>query len=125
MGRVRAEVAVNGRNCWTLFDTGTRTTYVVQDLTPVLPTFELERVEPVSLGGKIHKVTQKCRLICLVEGLPVRTLARVLEEIGEDEEGRRIEILLGALAMQEWGIRPIPDEERLDMTHYPREFVEY
>ena len=125
MGRVRAEVVVNGRNCWALFDTGARNTYVVQDLTPVLPTFELERVEPVSLGGKIHEVTQECRLICLVEGLPVRTLARVLEEIGEDEEGRRIEILLGALAMQEWGIRPIPDEERLDMTHYPREFVEY
>ena len=125
MGRVRAEVVVNGRNCWALFDTGARNTYVVQDLAPVLLTFELERVEPVSLGGKIHEVTQECRLICLVEGLPVRTLARVLEEIGEDEEGRRIEILLGALAMQEWGIRPIPDEERLDMTHYPREFVEY
>jgi len=125
MGRVRAEVVVNGRDCWTLFDTGARNTYVVQDLTPVLPTFELERVEPVSLGGKLHKVTRECRLICLIEGLPVRTLARVLEEIGEDEEGRRIEILLGALTMQEWGIRPIPDEERLDMTHYPREFVEY
>jgi len=125
MGRVRAEVAVNGRNCWTLFDSGARNTYVVQDLTPVLPTFELERVEPVSLGGKTHKVTKECRLQCLVEGLPVRTLARVLEEIGEDQEGRRIEILFGALAMQEWGIRPIPDEERLDMTHYPREFVEY
>lgn len=125
MGRVRAEVVVNGRNCWTLFDTGARNTYVVQDLTPVLPTFELERVEPVSLGGKVYKVTKECRLTCLVEGLPVRTLARVLEEIGEDEEGRRIEILLGALTMQEWGIRPIPDEERLDMTHYPREFVEY
>ncbi|MFQ5859314.1 MAG: hypothetical protein ACE5LU_27250 [Anaerolineae bacterium] len=125
MGRVRAEVVVNGRNCWTLFDTGARNTYVVQDLTSVLPTFELERVEPVALGGEAHKVTKECRLTCLVEGLPVRTLARVLEEIGEDEEGRRIEILLGALAMQEWGIRPIPDEERLDMTHYPREFVEY
>jgi starvation-inducible outer membrane lipoprotein len=125
MGRVRAEVVVNGRNCWTLFDTGARNTYVVQDLTSVLPTFELERVELVSLGGKVHKVTKECRLTCLVEGLPVRTLARVLEEIGEDEEGRRIEILFGALTMQEWGIRPIPDEERLDMTHYPREFVEY
>jgi len=125
MGRVRAEVVVNGRNCWTLFDTGARNTYVVQDLTSVLPTFELERVELVSLGGKLHKVTKECRLTCLVEGLPVRTLARVLEEIGEDEEGRRIEILFGALTMQEWGIRPIPDEERLDMTHYPKEFVEY
>jgi hypothetical protein len=27
--------------------------------------------------------------------------------------------------MQRWGIRPVPDEERLDMTHYPEEFVEY
>jgi len=125
MGRVRAEVVVDGRNYWTLFDTGARNTYVVQDLTSLLPTYELERVEPVSLGGKAHKVTRECRLTCLVEGLPVRTLARVLEEIGRDEEGRRIDILLGALAMQEWGIRPIPDEERLDMTHYPREFVEY
>jgi len=125
MGRVRAEVAVNGRNCWALFDTGARNTYVVQDLPSVLPTFELERVEPVLLGGEVHKVTKECRLTCLVEGLPVRTHARVLEEIGRDEEERKIEILLGALAMQEWGIRPIPDEERLDMTHYPREFVEY
>ena len=125
MGRVRAEVVVNGRDCWTLFDTGARNTYVVQDLTSVLPTFESERVEPVSLGGEVHRVTKRCLLTCLVEGLPIWTHARVLEEIGEDEEGRRIEILLGALAMQEWGIRPIPDEERLDMTHYPREFVEY
>ena len=31
----------------------------------------------------------------------------------------------GTLAMQEWGIVPIPREERLDMTHYPREFVEF
>jgi hypothetical protein len=49
----------------------------------------------------------------------------VLEEIGVDEEGRRIEVLLGALAMQEWGIRPLPDEERLDLSRYPKEFVEY
>jgi len=125
MGRVRAEVVVNGRHCWALFDTGARNTYVVEDLTSLLPTFELERVELVSLGGEVHNVTRECRLTCLVEGLPVRMLARVLEEIGKDEEGRRIEILLGALTMQEWGIRPIPDEERLDMTHYPKEFVEY
>jgi hypothetical protein len=90
-----------------------------------LPTFELEKPEPVSLGGSVHRVKKECRLICLVEGLSVRTHARVLEEIGEDEEGKRIEILLGALAMQEWGIRPIPDEERLDMSHYPKEFIEF
>jgi hypothetical protein len=32
---------------------------------------------------------------------------------------------VGKLAMQQWGIRPVPDEERLDLTHYPKEFVEF
>lgn len=125
MARVRANIIVKGHNCWTLFDTGARNTYVVRDLTSLLPTFELEKPEPVSLGGKTHRVTKICWLTCLVEGLHVRTHARVLEGIGKDEEGKRIEVLIGALAMQEWGIRPIPDQERLDMSHYPREFIEY
>ncbi len=51
-----------------------------------------------------------------VEGLPISTHARVLDEIGTDEEERRIEILIGALAMQEWGIRPLPDEEAIKTT---------
>lgn len=97
MARVRANVAVKGHNCWTLFDTGARNTYVVKDLISLLPMFELERPEPVSLGGNVHRVTKVCWLTCLI----------------------------GALAMEEWGIRPIPDQERLDMSHYPREFVEY
>lgn len=49
----------------------------------------------------------------------------MIEDIGRDENGRTIEILFGALAMQQWGIRPVPDEERLDLTHYPDEFVEF
>lgn len=49
----------------------------------------------------------------------------VIDEIGADEDGRRIEILFGDLAMQQGGIRPIPDEERLDLSHYPEEFVEF
>jgi len=49
----------------------------------------------------------------------------VIDEIGKDENGTPIEILFGALAMQQWGIRLLPDEERLDLSHYPREFVEF
>ncbi len=49
----------------------------------------------------------------------------VIDEIGNDESGTRIEILFGALAMQQWGIRPIPDEEKLDLSHYPDEFLEF
>ena len=49
----------------------------------------------------------------------------VIDEIGNDEDGTPIEILFGALAMQQWGIRLIPDEEKLDLTRYPEEFLEY
>jgi len=55
----------------------------------------------------------------------VSTHAFVVEEIGEDEEGNPIEILFGALAMQQWGIRLKPSEERLDLSHYPKELVEF
>ena len=61
----------------------------------------------------------------MIGELPIRGHARVLDKIGIDEDGKRIDVLIGALTMQEWGIRPIPDEERLDMTHYPKEFVEF
>ena len=29
------------------------------------------------------------------------------------------------LALRQWGIRPSPDEERLDLSHCPEEFVEF
>lgn len=51
VARARANVTVAGRNCWALFDGGARNTYVIQELIPLLPTFELEKEEPVSLGG--------------------------------------------------------------------------
>ena len=125
MGRVRANVEVAGRSFWTLFDTGSRNTYVVEEVASLLPTFPLGRREPVALGGRVHGVEKHCVLSCQIEGLPIEIRARVLPEIGRDEDGKTIEILFGALAMQEWGLVPIPHEERLDTTHYPREFVEF
>ena len=34
-------------------------------------------------------------------------------------------VTAGLFLMEERGIRPIPDEERLDMSHYPKEFIEF
>lgn len=125
MGRVRANITIAGHNYWALFDSGARNTYIVEMLTADLPTFTLEKSEPVALGGRIHQEVKRCLLTCQVENLPIWTHARVLEEIGTDELGKKIEVLIGALTMQEWGIRLVLDEERLDLTHYPREFVEF
>ena len=60
-----------------------------------------------------------------IEGHAITTLALVIDEIERDENGTLIEILFGALAMQQWGIRPVSDEERLNLSHYPREFIEF
>jgi hypothetical protein len=125
MGRIRRTIKVNGRECWTLFDTGARNTYVTVDVASVLTTAKTRRPFRSAIGGTIKETTETALLEAEVEGRRISTHAMVIDEIGKDEEGTSIDILFGALAMQQWGIRPIPDEERLDLTHYPEEFLEF
>jgi len=125
MGRIRKAIKVNGRECWTLFDTGARNTYVVPEVAVLLATSKTPRPFRSAIGGEVRETTTAALLEAEVEGHRISTHAMVIEEIGADEEGRRLEVLFGALAMQQWGIRPVPDEERLDLSHYPEEFVEF
>ncbi|OHB63690.1 MAG: hypothetical protein A2Y77_17970 [Planctomycetes bacterium RBG_13_62_9] len=118
-------IAVDGRLCWTLFGTGVRNTYVVPAVAEVLATSETPHPIRTALGGSVKETTKTALLQAEIDGHPISTHAMVVSEIGKDEDGRPIEILFGALAMQQWGIRPIPDEERLDLSHYPEEFVEF
>jgi hypothetical protein len=85
----------------------------------------MPRAFRTALGGAVRETNTAAILEAEIQGHPISTHALVLEEIGNDEEGKPIEILFGALAMQQWGIRPVPDEERLDLSHYPEEFVEF
>jgi len=77
------------------------------------------------LGGNVKETNETALLEAEVEGRLISTHAMVINEIGRDEDGKDIEILFGALAMQQWGIRLIPDQEKLDLSHYPEEFVEF
>jgi hypothetical protein len=125
MGRIRQNIRVKGKKFWTLFDTGARNTYIVPAVASRLATAKLGKPFRSALGGKVKTATQGAFLIAWLEGKKVFTHAMVIDEIGKDDEGKSIDVLFGALAMQQWGIRPIPDEERLDLTHYPKEFVEF
>ena len=125
MGGVRRAIKVDGRECWTLFDTGARNTYVVPAVAGLLTTAREPFTFRVSIGGQVKQTDTRALLEAEVEGRRISAHAMVVDEIGRDEDGRPIEILFGALAMQQWGIRPIPDEERLDLTHYPEEFLEF
>jgi hypothetical protein len=125
MGRIKQKIKVDGQECWTLFDTGARNTYVIPSVAQVLKTSPMPRPMRTALGGNVKETNTAAILAAEIQGHPISSNALVIEEIGKDEDGELIEILFGALAMQQWGIRPVPDEERLDLSHYPDEFVEF
>jgi hypothetical protein len=125
MGRIRENITVKGKNCWTLFDSGSRNTYITKNVAVNLQISDLQKPRPVSLGGKIHNVVKECILTCVIEGFDISTYTMVLEDIGIDEDGKEIEVLFGALAMQQWGIKLDLEREKLDMSNYPKEFVEF
>jgi len=125
MGRIRQMMKVGGRDCWTLFDTGARNTYVVPEVASTLRTSRVERPFRTALGGEVKQTNQTALLEGEVEGRGVSTHAMVIDEIGNDENGTRIEILFGALAMQQWGIRLVPQEQKVDVSRYPEEIIEF
>jgi hypothetical protein len=125
MGRIRQMINVQGRESWTLFDTDARNPYIVPAVASVLTTSELSHPFRTALGGAVQKTTKTALLEGEVEGLPISTHAMVIDHIGKDDDGKQSEVLFGALAMQQWGIRLIPEHEELDMSHYPSEFVEF
>jgi len=125
MGRIRQAIRVDGRHCWTLFDTGARNTYVTPAVAQLLKTSSTPAPMRTALGGSVKETNTSAILNAEIDGKPISTHALVINEIGRDADGTPIEILFGALAMQQWGIRPVPDQERLDLTHYPDEFVEF
>lgn len=125
MGRIRQMINVNARECWTLFDTGARNTYIVPEVASLVTTSKTQEPFRCAIGGKVKETTETALLQAEVQGRRISTHAMVIDEIGNDENGTRIEVLFGALAMQQWGMRLIPEQEKLDLSHYPEEFVEF
>lgn len=118
-------IQVDGRQCWTLFDTGARNSYVIPAVAQLLSTSKPPHPIRTALGGEIKQADTTAVLEAEIEGRQISTHAMVVDRIGTDEDGKAIEVLFGALAMQQWGIRPVPDQEALDLSHYPDEFVEF
>lgn len=125
MGRIRRTIEVLGKPRWTLFDSGSRNTYVAREAVVGLETKPRTTPWSAAIGGKVHEVKETCVLDASIDQHEIETLARVVDEIGKDEDGKPIEILFGALSMQEWGIRLDLPNERVDLSHYSTTFVEF
>ena len=125
MGRIRSDIDVNGHKRWTLFDSGARYSYIIRDATEGLDLKKLPKVRTAALGGKKHEVGEVCLVFANVDGHPLEFQACVLDTIGTDEDGKRIDVLFGAIARQLWGIRLDPQNEKLDLRHVTDDFVEF
>ena len=125
MGRIRGEIAVGGQKRWTLFDSGARHSYIVSDAAAALGVKDLPVQRTTALGGKTHTVRQVCLVFANVEDHALDFEANVVDEIGNDEDGRRIEVLFGALTMQAWGLKLDPQRERVDWSHFSTDLVEF
>lgn len=125
MGRIRQELEVDGRSCWTLFDSGARNSYITRRAAQGLPKLALAVARRTRLGGAEHDVREACLVPVQLGGYHIEFQAGVLDEIGHDEQGREIDILFGALAMQLWGIRLDLKNEQLDLSHLSTDFLEF
>jgi hypothetical protein len=125
MGRIRSDILINGHKRWALYDSGARHSYIVDDAAATLDVKDLPVQRTTALGGKTHTVRQVCLVFADVDGHPLDFEANVVDEIGSDEDGRRIEVLFGALAMQAWGLQLDPQNERIDWSHFSTDLVEF
>jgi len=125
MGRIFGIIKIDGRECHTLFDSGARNSYIAEDAAKGLATTRLPVPRASAIGGMVRHAAGTCSFVGSLQGKQIEVDAYVLEDIGRDEHGHTIDILFGALAMQKWGIRLVPEEERLDLTHFSAEFIEY
>ena len=125
MGRIRWEIQVDDRPRWALFDTGARHSYITQAASEGMELKPLAAPRRAALGGRSHEVRHVCLVFADIEGHRMEFQASVIDEIGKDEEDRPLDVLVGAIAMQLWGLRLDPQTEQLDFSHFATDFVEF
>jgi hypothetical protein len=123
MGRIYDTIS-NNKSLHTLFDTGAVHNYVTSKAARGLSINRLPQPFTVGIGGKTRSIHEACFIYGELQGKRLFCWGLVVEELGLDEQ-EEIDMLLGAVEMQRWNIRIDPREERLDLSGFREEFIEY
>jgi hypothetical protein len=122
--RTFKEIEIGGRKAYALFDTGSMRSYVISDLASDIK-WKIKAFT-VSLGDQTYRIDEACALICSIEGLEFDIEAHPVDDLGFDERGRRIDAIIGALAMEKWALISNPKTGEIDLTALrKRKFTEY
>ena len=130
MSRIFQELEVKGKKLLTLFDTGSDITYVTKDALPKGIHCEKMQERTHHLASETHKITQSCILPIKLDGQDFAIQAFVVNSIGGGgkpiETNRKIDLLFGAVMMEEWDIKLDPKKKKLDISGLEkREFVSF
>ena len=123
MTRIVKEIDVEGRSLNALFDTGSVRSYVRAEFRPAVT----RRVRPITvgLGGTVRELDERTDFTARIDDVEFDITAYIVDELGETEHGR-LDVLVGALAMEEWYIKLDPQKGELDLSALrKREFTEY
>jgi len=131
MGRIVEKITIkgdptsSGKEVLALFDTGSERSYVKKNILPsdviCSPILHFK----TKFGGSTLEIKETCLLNSEIQGLAFNFYAYPIEEIGKID-GKGISVIIGALTMEEWDIRPYPKEKRMDLTALKkREFLEF
>ena len=123
MSRIVKELEIGGRRLKALFDTGAVHSYITQEFRPEGCVSIHPRM--VGLGGSARRLEERCIVIPTIEGLPFEMTAYVVDELVETEYGR-IDLIVGALTIEEWWMKLDPKEGTIDLTQVRRrDLTEY
>jgi hypothetical protein len=124
VSRTFLEIEIEGMRAYALFDTGSPRSYIRREFSSDVK----RRITPfdAGLGGRVYRITEVCLVECAINGLPFDIEAHPVEDLGFDEEGRGIDAVIGALAIEKWALTPNPRTGEIDLTALKkREFTEY
>jgi len=123
MARLVQNIEINNKTLRALFDTGSLRSYICVKFRPVTT----RKVPPirVGIGGKTLNLDERCDVTAQINGLQFDLTAYIIDEIGESEYGS-IDVIIGAITMEEWFIKLDPRNQTLDLSGLRRrEFTEF
>ncbi|MEW5766489.1 MAG: retropepsin-like aspartic protease [bacterium] len=123
--RILKEIEIEGKKANALFDTGSIHTYVSSRLLEGVPIRILSKPYKVALGGRVIEIKEHCSIQGRIEGLDFHTEVIPIDEVGR-VDGKVVDVLIGALTMEEWEIIPNPKDATIDLSGLKRrEFTEF
>jgi len=127
MGRVFDSIEVDGVTFHTLFDTGSRRSYITESAarSAGLEVRVLRRVFAVGLGGERRSLREYCHIEGKLHGFDINFIAYLVDSLGVDERGSIIDSVFGATDMQLWSIGVDLEREILDLSNFTRDFTEF